>query len=534
MIREVRYYSQMLAGVYSQTRVRGVSDPASAIREQMRLREERFLDLAQQRVFQNPRNPYHQLFRLAGCGYEDLADGVRTRGLSETLAALASEGVYLSNDEFKGQTPLIRAGREIPSSPGDYAVSVKSPGTVSLSGGSRSAGNRHRESAHFQVYKEGYHAIENAEFDLQRRVRIQLRPILPSSMGITHAIRAGRLGQPVEHWFAVAGKMADSGHYRAVTRVIVQAGRWMGAPIPFPTYLPDNDFSPVARWIAERKREGKPCALWSFVSPAVRVAAAARDLNLDISGTIFLVGGESLTEPKRAAIEASGSQVYPRYYINEIGPIGFSCRSMRHGDGVHLFHDSVSVGSRIRIAPLSGQPVNSLLFTNLLPLVSRFLINVEMDDTGIIEPASCSCAFSAAGFHTQIRDISSYGKMTGQGITLFGTDVLRILEIALPERFGGVPGDYQLVESEGERQTDVVLRVSPRLGLRSTVDVREFFLDELRRCFGGSLAARLWKHSEGIEVLVEEPSFTRTGKVLPLHLLGSAAIQTAAPAEYAS
>ena len=533
MIREARYYTQLLAGVYSETRALAVSDPTAAIQEQMRRREERFLELAQQRVFQNPRNPYHQLFLLAGCGYGDLVNGVRARGLSETLASLASEGVYLSHDEFKGKTPLIRAGREIPFSSSGFTISARNPGLITLGGGSRTAGNLHTESVEFQVYKEGYFAIENTEFNLLQRARIQLRPILPSSMGITNAIRAGRLGQPVERWFSVSGDMAGSGHYRAVTHVIVQAGRWMGAPIPFPTYLPDNDFSPVARWIAERKQKGKPCALWSFVSPAVRVAAAANDLNLDISGTIFLVGGESLTGPKRAAIEATGSQAYARYYINEIGPIGFACRSMDHGNCVHLFHDSVSVGSRVRIAPLSGQPVNSLLFTNLLPLVSRFLINAEMDDTGVIEPASCSCTYSAAGFHTQIRDISSYGKMTGQGITLYGTDLLRILESALPERFGGAPGDYQLVEREGGRQTEVVLRVSPRLGLRSPGDIREFFLAELKRCYGGSLAARLWTHSGGIEVLMEEPSFTQTGKVLPLHLLG-AVTQTASSGKYAS
>ena len=64
------------------------------------------------------------------------------------------------------------------------------------------------------------------------------------------------------------------------------------------------------------------------------------------------------------------------------------------------------------------------------------------------------------------------------------------------------------------------LRVSPRTGAGAAAEVREFFLGELRKCYGGTLAARLWKHSEGFTVALEEPWATRTGKVLPLHVLG--------------
>ena len=42
------------------------------LREQMAHREERFLQLAASRVFANPRNPYCELFRLAGCELGDL------------------------------------------------------------------------------------------------------------------------------------------------------------------------------------------------------------------------------------------------------------------------------------------------------------------------------------------------------------------------------------------------------------------------------------------------------------------------------
>jgi len=65
-----------------------------------------------------------------------------------------------------------------------------------------------------------------------------------------------------------------------------------------------------------------------------------------------------------------------------------------------------------------------------------------------------------------------------------------------------------------------VPRVSPRAGAASTADVRNFFLGELRRCYGGTLAARLWNHSDGFAVVKEEPCARHAGKVLPLHVPG--------------
>jgi hypothetical protein len=160
------------------------------------------------------------------------------------------------------------------------------------------------------------------------------------------------------------------------------------------------------------------------------------------------------------------------------------------------------------------------MFTNLLPFAARFLINAEMDDAGTLETADCDCEYSRAGMNLQIRNIYSYGKLTGQGITLMGSDVVRILETALPQRFGGRPGDYQLVEYDGARQAQLELRISPRAGAGSPAEVRDFLLRELRGCYGGSLAARIWTHSGGLVAVLAEPFATGNGKVLPLHLLG--------------
>ena len=101
----------------------------------------------------------------------------------------------------------------------------------------------------------------------------------------------------------------------------------------------------------------------------------------------------------------------------------------------------------------------------------------------------------------RIRDIYSYGKLTGQGITLMGGDIVRILESALPQRFGGGPGDYQLVEYDGARQAQLELRISPRAGAGPPAAVRDFLLREIRGCYGGALASRVWTHSGGLEAV---------------------------------
>jgi len=517
----------MAYGVYELLRYPPIRDHAAWLAEQMAHREPRFLDLSRRIVFSNPQHPYHQMFRLAGCSYEDLARSVGSQGLEAALSSLATQGVFLTHDEFKGKTPIVRGGQEIPSHPASWSNPLARGHLEGRSGGSRSSGTPTRFSPQAQVYRELYDDLVTREFGLARRVRLCLGPILPSTVTFTQGLRLARAGQRLEQWFSTAGALHEERPYRAVTHFLVRLARLLGAPVPFPIDLPANDFTPVAQWIARRKQEGRACVMRSLVSPALRVAAAARDASLDIAGTIFVVGGEALTDAKRAGFEAVGCDVYPRYTISEVGPIGFACRQMRTGNCVHVFHDSVAVVSRVRRAPLAGIDVNSLLFTTLLPFAPRFLINVDMDDAGILEPATCQCQFSAAGMSLQVRDIFSYGKLTGQGVTLYGTDVVHILEQALPRRFGGAAGDYQLVESEGTRQTQLVLRVSPRIvsgaGNAATAEVRDFFLAEIRRCYGGSLAARLWQHSAGVEVVFEEPLTTPSGKVLPLHVLGSEA-----------
>ena len=198
--------------------------------------------------------------------------------------------------------------------------------------------------------------------------------------------------------------------------------------------------------------------------------------------------------------------------------------------------EKISLHTTRRVVFANPQHPNAVMLLKLthscLPPAAPFkftLIKAEMDDSGIIEPVRGDCPFARCGFTRQVCDIFGFGKLAGHGMTLMGTDLLRILEEALPARIGGAPGDYQLVEGEGAAQTQVTLRVSPRVRFSSADKVKECFLKELRNFYGGALAARMWSHAEGVDVVIAEPLSTVSGKVLPLHLLGTGVERTYAP-----
>lgn len=526
MWAEAKYYAGMARGIWEYLGEPVPADPLAVLADRVQRREEAFLYLAREAAFAFPDSSLCHLLRVAGCEYADLEAMVPARGLDGTLRVLCEAGVYLTHDEFKGRKPILRGGAEIPGGEARFRNPLVHGRMESRSSGSRSGGRGTPtpKSKAFQVYRDVHDRLWEEEYDLSAAEWLQLRPILPSTTGLAGAMRAARQGRPMSRWFTASGAMVEGGHYRAATAAMVALARLRGAPVPYPQALPPNDFSPVAQYAASRLRAGRRCAILAFASPAVRVADAALAKGLDLTGVTFFSGGEATTAAKREVVTRSGARMSTIYHISEIGPIGYGCRHMDSGNDVHLLMDSVAAIVRRRKAPLQDDlEVDALAFTTLLPFAPRFLINAEMDDTGALAVADhCDCVYSRLGMTTVIRGMASFGKLTGQGVTLFGVDVLQILERALPSRFGGAPGDYQVVERDMGSQTAVELRVSPRLPAATAQlgAVRDFFLDELRRYYGGRTAARIWTHAGALRAVAEEPIVTYTGKVLPLALMG--------------
>ena len=484
-------------------------------------RETSFLDIAR-RVLAVAEHPYSQLFDVARCAYADLESGVRRNGLDATLSDLMREGVYLTLDEFRCATEIVRGGRHIRAAMTDWDnARGKGPLQAVSSGSSGGRGIRTHSGLAFANYALLGLNLLGDEFLLHEKSAVVLiLPILPGS-GIGACLSLGRIGHPPERWYALGGGTQRNWHYKAVTAAIVTRLRLAGAKVPHPIYLEPDDFRPVAEFLAQRKREGVRPALGGMVSSISRVAAAAVDHGIDVRGTFAMVAGESLTDAKRAVIESAGMAVFPCYGASDFGMIGLPCLQMSSGNCVHVASSSIALVPRRIEDPFGDEEVNSLHVTGVLPFAPRVLINVEIGDTGVVEPATCDCEFSRLGYNLQIRDIAAFSKICGQGGTIRATEVLRLLEEGLPARFGGRAGDYQLLEVEGNAQTDMVLRISPRMGVASPEDVLEYFLRECRSLYGGALAVLQWTQSKGMRVEVKEPVLAQTGKFRAIRLLGA-------------
>ena len=104
-------------------------------------------------------------------------------------------------------------------------------------------------------------------------------------------------------------------------------------------------------------------------------------------------------------------------------------------------------------------------------------------------------------------------------MTFLDTDVIRVLEEVLPERFGGIPSDYQLVEEEGpDGAPRIRLLVHPRVGPLRPDLVAQTFLAAIGRGSGAErIMSLVWQDAELLRVERRPPIATETGKVLHLH-----------------
>ena len=243
LTNEIARYGRMSAAMFKLARTPALGDYANVIRRGVENRETNFLALVRHAVYANPASPYRRMFELAQCGYEDLEQAVRRGGIGPILTTLADAGVYLTQDEAKGRTPIVRAGEIIPSGERSFLNPGLAAHIESESSGSRGKPTRTPQNLASQLRVECYNAVMADDLKLGERRVVMMSPILPSAAGVAMAVRAERFGWHVERWYAV-GTILDSGHYRALTRAMVLGCKLAGSHAPFPRYLPDNDFSP--------------------------------------------------------------------------------------------------------------------------------------------------------------------------------------------------------------------------------------------------------------------------------------------------
>ena len=498
------------------------------LKERVLHREENFLRLVERGVFGFHDSPYLPLLQKAGVSFTNLKNWVESDGIENTLRKLLSEGVYYTVDEFKGKIPVQRNGLRFTLNEKDFDNPFVSTAYEVRSGATRSAGTRIRIDYDYLTQRSFYDAFILNLHDSLKSPIANWFPVFPGAPGINSSLRFARIGNPPRKWFSQVEKSNVKVNWekRWGVQYIFLVSDLLGVPLARPEYVSLNDAHKIARWAHNMLQQNPNCVIYTFASSAIRVCMAAQEANLDIKGTRFLVTGEPLTPQKRAEIESLGARAVPIYGISEAGVIAAGCpQPYPDSDNCHFLVDTNAVITHKLRIPYSDSEVEAFLFTSLLFEAPKILLNVGMGDYGAVRDEVCDCEFGHIGFNTHIGRIRSYEKLTGEGVTFVDTDLVNIIEKELPSRFGGQSTDYQLVEEEDSRGlTRLRLLVSPRLGNLDEQDIAETFIQLLKAGeyspeSWAQSGTEMWAQARIVRVRREYPIATRSGKILPFHII---------------
>ena len=484
-------------------------------------RESNFLAVLERGIFADAGSPYLPLLRQAGCEMADIRSMVGTRGLESTLHALRDAGVYVTFEEFKGRTPIVRGAVEIPTNERSFDNPFLQRHFTTRSGGSTGRASRMAYDLDHLAVAAAYEMLTYHSHGVLEAPVALWRGVLPDGAGIVNLLRLAHFGNVAKRWFSPRGfHQLDSSlrRFRLATQFVVLAGRFYGVSLPWPQHVPLDAPETVARWAHDAVSDTGSCVVVATVSGALRVSLAAIEDGLDLSGTWFRVAGEPLTHAKAKGIEASGAKLFTTYGFAEAGRVAMGCADRNDPSDVHLAQGICALIQHERCLPGMDVAVPAFHFTSLLPSTPKILLNMESDDYGVMETRRCSCALDALGMHVHLREIRSFAKLTGEGVSLIGSDVVRLLEEFLPARFGGSALDYQLAEVEDQHGlTRLNLLIHPRIDIPDHCQVDQVVLEALSR-FSVSAwsASTTWAQSGAIHVLRQAPVWTEQGKMMSL------------------
>lgn len=500
---------------------RGLSlaEAEAIVRRRLAEREENFLRLVERGIFGVRKSPYRLLFEHAGCTPEDLRLSVRSRGLEGTLEALRSSGVYVTFDELRGRTPLVRDGLELRVRSHDFDNPYLSRHYTTESGGSTGAGTRVGIDLEFLASRGPQNLLFEHVHDFFGLPTVNYYGALPDH-GLNSLLTRCRYGSIPRRWFTPVGRgeiqLAPS--HRLANFWLPRLVRWTGVPVPLPETVPLDRVEVIARWMKETLAAEGRCVLRTHVSHAVRVCLAATERGWRLDGAIITLGGEPPTPAKTRIIEATGAKPLPGYHMSELGPIAWACGRPVDENDLHFLKDHLAVIQAERRVPGFDVEIRTFLFTTLLPTAPKLLLNYEGDDYGILETRACGCPWERYGLREHLRGIRSYRKLTGEGMTLVGSDMERLLDEVLPARFGGSPLDYQMVEEEDEQGlTRLAVVIDPSVPISDERLVVETVLEAIGRMEGfHRMAGAIWRQAGTVRVRREAPRWTDRGKLSPL------------------
>ena len=483
------------------------------VRHGLTVRAANFLDVVERAIYRQPNSPYLRLLRHAGCELGDLRRLVAQEGVEGALAILAERGVYVTFEELKGRREIVRGSARFSVTERDFDSPLMTPHWLTYTSGTRGQpGAVMRSLPLIEEITVNIGAMLHAHGVVQARHAYWLTN--PIGQMLIHT----KLGQQPVRWLQPLSPLPTRAWLGS--RFFALAGRLGGTRLPLPRFADLQQADLLATWLSRRPRDGRPLALSTIASSAVRVAVAAREAGIGLEGVTFLVQSEPVTEARRDHLLASGARVVVNYGTMEAPTTAYGCATARTVDDVHVFDDRFALIGRERLVTESGPSVNALLVTSLTDHAGKILFNAEPGDYAVIERRACECYLGELGLTTHLSGIRSFEKLSGEGVTFARSTLVQVLDEALPARFGGTGLDYQLVEEEApDSATRLVLRVSPAIGPIDEAALRAAFLAALA---GGGIVdrshAELLRRAGSVVISRQAPLATTAGKVLPFHL----------------
>jgi len=475
-------------------------------------------------IFRGPvLHPYRRLLREARCEAQDLERLVEQEGLEGALASLYKNGVYLTVEEFKGRCPVVRGSLRLSVHPELVRNKACSSHLMLKTSGSR--GPQTRVAINLSYIRN---RSVNAYLNLRACGGLRWTHGLwavPGSSALVYLLELAGFGKRPVKWFSQVHPATPRLHprYRWSARAVRAASLVTGLPLPKLIHVQLDDPQPIISWMKGCLGRGETPHILTYTSSGIRLSLAAQRAGVSLSGAQITITGEPVTKLRLDSIQRCGARVLPRYGAAESGTIGYGCLLPRFPDEVHVLTDRLALiqgKSGVR----GGEKVDGTLFvTTLDPDAPFFLLNVSLGDKATIAEGKCGCLLEQFGWMRRINSITSSEKLTGEGMTFLRSDVSRILDEVLPQRLGGSPTHYQLLEED-----DILGR--PRLRLLIHPDVGPIdpssavatLLEEISSKNGVErLMGLLWRDARLIHVERRPPIPTSSGKVMPVVAVGN-------------
>jgi hypothetical protein len=485
-------------------------------------RDTSFLDLIRQAVYANLRSPYLALLRRAGAEYGDVSRLVRQDGVEAALEKLYDSGVYVRLDEFKGLQPIERPGLTLAVKAKDFDNPILRRDFNVATGGSTGKRRRLVIDLDLLVLEAAYGRMIEESQGIFDRPKAIWQPVPPGSAGLKAALRAAKNGRPMDKWFSPTriswGPRACSS--AIFTLSAVSMGRLRGSAIPFPKHVPLDEALRVAEWMSEQAAAVRHAYLSAPASGVMRICGAARERKLDISGSVFRVGGEPYTKGKRQVVASSGSTAFSGWSMSECGPVAGGCARTDVVDDMHLLLGKIALLQRaVRLKADCGT-VEAFHLTTLRRETPKVMLNVDCGDYGTLSRRRCGCALEALGLGVHVYNLRSYEKLTTSGMHVPGAAILELVEDVLPRLHGGAPTCYQFVEEAGADESRIAILVGrsvPNLDEAALLrDVRAFLAGKSK---GQRMMMDIWEQGGFLRVVRAEPHATSTGKTPALRVV---------------